>query len=154
MSSGSGYYYQANDSSALTRIFSMIRETIVTATCIPQEMTQQATNAKVLLTQPDNPTWSKQAITDSSGVFLFSNLAAGQYIVKIESAPSVKSPEDSLTRTYSRVRNGRSLSEEGQASVYINPQFPNNASVPAQLLVSLPIAADGSPNNGCTMPAP
>ncbi len=153
MSSGSNYYHQANESGALEKIYENIGETIVYDTCVPNEITEPVNNATVVLTKPDNPTWRQQVKTNSAGMFEFDELQAGQYIVKVEPSITVKSPEDDLTRTYSRTRNGRSLSEEGQASVYVNPQFADGATVSTQLLLSLPFDASGSPNNACTMPA-
>jgi hypothetical protein len=154
MSSGSNYYYQADDSAAMAGIYDTVREKINYDTCVPGEVTQPAAGASVLLTKPDNPTWSMRTVTDSAGAFQFGDLLAGQYVVKVEPSLTLVSPEDGLKRTYSRTRNGRSLSEEGQASAYISPQYPDGATVSTQLLLSLPLDENGSPHNGCTMPAP
>ncbi len=153
MSSGSGYYYSASDGSALSSIYGLIQDHIVNDTCVPHETTQPAANVTVVLTQPNNPTWSMSTTADSSGNYSFGRLPAGEYVLKVNPSPTVTSSEDYLARTYSRLRNSRNLSEEGQASIYINPQFPNGSTVYSQVMLSLPFADDGSLNNGCTMPA-
>ncbi len=67
MSSGSKFYYQANESGALDQIYDMIGETIVYDTCVPNEITETVSNATIVLTKPDNPTWRKQVTTNSCG---------------------------------------------------------------------------------------
>ncbi len=100
--------------------------------------------------QPENPTWSKHTVTDSSGLYQFDSLAAGQYVIK--AAPVTLTSSDGHSYTYSRVRNGYNLSEEGQVSVYIDPQYPDGASVPSEIWLSLPYGEDGTPLNVCTTP--
>lgn len=153
ISSGSGYYYTAKDASAMANIYATIRDRINYDQCIPHEVTQQAANTTIVLTQPNNPTWTMSTVADSSGNYSFGNLPAGQYILKINPAPTLTSPEDQLARTYPRLRNSRNLTEEGQASVYINPQFPDGATVYSEVILSLPYADDGTLNNGCSIPA-
>ncbi|MBA3944667.1 MAG: hypothetical protein H0X37_08920 [Herpetosiphonaceae bacterium] len=154
MSSGSGYYYTAQDSNAMANIYATIRDRISNDICQPHETTQLAANANITLTQPNNPTFSMQTTANGSGAYSFNNLPGGQYLVKVNPSLSLLSPEDGYTRTYSRLRNSRSLSEEGQASVYLDPQYPNGAREYSEVILSLPLANDGTPNNGCTMPAP
>jgi len=152
MSSGSGYYYQANNNQALTQIYNNVRGAIVTIGCTALEERELAAGAKVTLTKPGNPTWKMEATTDKHGNFRFTEeVEAGEYVVT--AAPlSITSSEDGKQRTYSRVRNARDLSEEGQASVHITSDLRNNAPVVPQLLLSLPTTADGTPHNGCTLP--
>ncbi len=158
MSSGSGYYYQAASATDLVSIFTQIRQAIeaqarekTTAdTCVPQDSWHEAQGVKVTITQPENPSWSMEAVTDSSGAYQFGNLTAGQYVIKAE--PLQITSSDGHTYTYSRIRNGYNLSEEGQASVYIDPQYPDGASVHSELWLSLPYDEDGTPLNACTAP--
>jgi hypothetical protein len=152
MSSGTGFYYQADASSTIASIFATIRQKIVLDTCAPGETTELAPGARVILKRPDNPTWSMQTTADAAGAYVFQNLSAGEYVVRVDPPLSLASSEDNLTRTYSRIRNNLSLTEENQASVYINPQYPNGATEYSSILLSLPLADDGAPHNGCTMP--
>jgi hypothetical protein len=151
MSSGSGYYYEADDGEALASIYAYIREAIEYDTCVPHEKQEQAGSARITLTRPDNPTWEMETTTDSAGAFQFDQVPAGEYVLKVTPL-DIRSPEDSLTRRYSRVRNGLNLSEEGQVSVTINPQYPSGSTVYSQVQMSLPYGPDGIPLNGCTTP--
>jgi hypothetical protein len=153
MSNGTGYYYKANDAGAISEIFATIQQKIVYDTCIPREVTDEAAGATVVLTSPENPTFKLQTVTDPSGTYVFNNLVAGEYVVRVNPALSVSSPEDGLVRTYSRLRNSLSLSEETQASVYINPQYPNGATEYSSILLSLPVGSDTAPNNACNTPS-
>lgn len=151
MSSGSGYYFRATDATEMAAVYARINSQIADATCVPREQSELANGAVVRLSQPGNPTFKMSSPVDSEGRWDFENLDAGEYVVKADPY-SKRSPEDGFTRVYSRVRNGLNLSEEGQVSVTINPQFPDGSTVPAEMLLSLPTNADGVPLNGCTTP--
>jgi hypothetical protein len=151
MSSGTGYYYQADDGGAMANIYSKIKSQIAENTCQPMEVWQQAEGAQIKLTQPNNPTFLKTTIADTNGQWAFEDLEAGQYVVKSDPL-TLASREDGKTRRYSRVRNGLNLSEESQGSVYINPQYPNGSTVYSELLLSLPLGPDSAPLNGCNTP--
>lgn len=151
MSSGAGYYFRANDAAAMAAAYTRINSQIADTSCVPREQSELAAGATVRLSKPGNPTFSMSAPVDSEGRWEFGNLEAGEYVVKAD-AFSKRSPEDGFSRVYSRVRNGLNLSEEGQASVSINPQFPDGSTVPAEVLLSLPTNAQGVPLNGCTTP--
>lgn len=150
MSSGSGYYYQANDGSAMQNIYANIKTKIEGDTCEPKQKTEFAGGATMVLTRPDNPTFSRSTVTDSEGNWAFNNLESGNYVVKVRPELSLKSSEDSLFRKYTRLRNGFNLSEETQASIYLNPQFPDGATVYSEVLLSMPMDNTGTPLNGCT----
>lgn len=151
MSSGAGYYFRANDPTAMAAAYTRINSQIADTTCVPREQSELAAGATVRLSMPGNPTFAMSAPVDSEGRWEFPNLEAGEYVVKAD-AFSKRSPEDGFSRVYSRVRNGLNPSEEGQASVRINPQFPDGSTVPAEVLLSLPTNAQGVPLNGCTTP--
>ncbi len=151
MSSGTGYYFKAHDRAGLASIYNEIRDNLGGA-CVPQERSEIASEVTVMLKKSGETAWSKTVKSaDGTGAYNFSGLEAGQYYVSAM-PKEITSPEDKLTRKYSRVRNGLSLGEEGQASVYINPQLPNNATVYSELLLSLK-TVDGVPLNGCSKPA-
>ncbi|HEX6288003.1 MAG TPA: VWA domain-containing protein [Herpetosiphonaceae bacterium] len=151
MSSGTGYYYEADDGGAMANIYATIKQKMDQDTCQPMEVWQPAEGAQIKLTQPHNPTFIKTTVAYTNGQWRFVDLEAGQYVVKSEPL-TITSREDGKTRKYSRVRNGLNLSEEQQASVYINPQFPNGATVYTELLMSLPLGPDNVPLNGCNTP--
>jgi hypothetical protein len=148
MSSGSGYYFKAHDRDGLAAVYNQIRENLGGA-CVPQERSEIAGEVTVMLKKSGETSWSKSVKSaDGTGAYSFTGLEPGQYYVTAM-PKEITSPEDRLTRKYSRVRNGLSLGEEGQASVYINPQLPNNATVYSELLLSLK-TVNGVPLNGCT----
>jgi hypothetical protein len=151
MSSGSGYYFRATDAAAMAAAYTQINSQIADATCVPHEQQELAPGATVRLSTPGNPTFAMSSPVDSEGRWEFNELEAGEYVVKADPY-SKRSPEDGFSRVYSRVRNGLNLSEEGQVSVSINPQFPDGSTVPAEVLLSLPTNAQGVPQNGCTTP--
>lgn len=153
MSSGSGYYFRATDAAAMAAAYTRINSQIAKPECVPHSQIELAAGATVRLSKPGNPTFGMSSPVDSEGRWEFSNLEAGEYVVKADPF-SKRSPEpdDGFTRVYSRVRNGLNPSEEGQASVTINPQFPDGSTVPAEVLLSLPTNAQGVPQNGCTTP--
>jgi Flp pilus assembly protein TadG len=151
MSSGTGYYYEADDGGAMANIYARIKEKIDGDRCQPMEGWQPAEGAQIKLTQPSNPTFLKTVIADTNGQWRFADLEAGQYVVKSDPV-TITSREDGKTRKYSRLRNGFNLSEENQASININPQYPNGATVYSELLLSLPLGPDGAPLNGCNTP--
>jgi len=151
MSSGTGYYYEADDSGAMSNIYAQIKEKIEGDRCQPMEVWQPAEGAQIKLTQPSNPTFLKTVVADTNGQWKIADLEAGQYVVKSEPL-TISSKEDGKTRKYSRIRNGFNLSEENQASININPQYPNGATVYSELLLSLPLGPDGAPLNGCNTP--
>lgn len=151
MSSGSGYYFQASDDAALSNIYQIILSRVASPECVPKEQVELAVGARVILQQPGNPTVLQTTTADSEGRWEFRNLPAGEYIVKVD--PYTKrSPEDGLTRTYSRLRNALDLSQEGQVSFSINPLWPEGSVVYGEALLSLPTDANGVPLNGCTTP--
>jgi hypothetical protein len=151
MSSGTGYYYEADDGGAMANIYTTIKGKMGSDSCQPMEVWQPAEGAQIKLTQPQNPTFIKTAVADTNGQWRFTELEAGQYVVKSDPL-SLMSHEDGKTRKYSRIRNGFNLSEEHQASIYINPQYPNGATVYSELLLSLPLGPDEVPLNGCNTP--
>lgn len=152
MSSGSGYYYQVSDSNAMNNIYQLILAKIGNDQCVPKEVTELAPGATVRLSRPDNPSVKYSTVADSEGRYVFNNLPQGNYVVTADPITRT-SPEDGLQRLYPRVRNGLSLSEEGQASVTIDSkQRPNGATFESELLLSLPTDKDGVALNGCTTP--
>jgi len=152
MSSGTGYYYDANDPQVLMGVYGKIKQQITDTRCLPMEKTELAEGAQMTLTMPSNPTFVKTVIADSDGKWNFTGLEAGEYSVKVNPSYSVRSPEDGKSRTYVRLRNGLNLSEETKASVYLNPQFANGSTVYSEVLLSLPLGTDRTPLNGCTTP--
>lgn len=150
MSSGSGYYYQANDGSAMQNIYANIKTKIEGDVCEPKQKTEFAGGAMMVLTRPDNPTFSRSVVADGEGNWGFNNLESGNYVVKVKPDLSLKSAEDGLYRKYTRLRNGFNLSEETQASIYLNPQYPDGATVYSEVLLSMPMDKTGTPLNGCT----
>ena len=84
---------------ALANIYNTIRDQINLDRCVPYEITQQAANATMVLTQPSNPTWSMSTVADSSGGYSFGNLTAGDYVLKVNPAPTLTSSEDGLARS-------------------------------------------------------
>jgi hypothetical protein len=149
-----GNYFGANSSAALTNVYQQIRDQMVgstTTTCVPYEQREAANGARVILTQPNNPTWKKETTTTRNGSFAFNGVLAGQYIVTVAPLDRISS-EDGKTRRYSRVLNARNLNEEGQASVAVSADVADKKAVSSELTLSLPTQAGGTPNNGCTTP--
>ncbi len=132
------------------RIEGWAREQAYAPVCVPQDVWTATQGVKVTLTQPENPSWSKQTVTDSNGKYTFGNLPSGQYVLKTE--PFTLTSSDGRTYTYSRVRNGYNLGEEGQASVFISPEYADGTPVHSELWLSLPYGQDGTPLNACTAP--
>ncbi len=151
MSSGAGYHYEVDDGNALNNIFQLILAKIDNDACLPKEQVDLAPGAKLTLLSPSNPSFKRTTTADGEGRWQFSDLPAGQYVVKAD-AYSLRSPEDGLTRLYSRVRNALDLGEEGQVSFSLNPQWPQGSVVYGEVLLSLPTDSEGVPLNGCRAP--
>ncbi len=149
MSSGTGYYYSARDGSSLDGVYGQIGNAIPQPGCRPGEKIDPAVGARMVVMQPNNPTSAIPVEADNDGVWRVTGVEAGQYVVKVDPAYAARSPEDNLWRTYSRVRNWYDLNEETQASILINPQFPNGATVYSEVRVSMPIGTDEAPVDGC-----
>jgi hypothetical protein len=158
ISSSSEYYQQVAYADDLASRFAQIRQRIegwareqtYEPVCVPQDTWTATQGVKITLTQPENPSWSKQIVTDTNGGYSFDTLSASQYVLKAE--PFTLTSSDGRTYTYSRVRNGYNLVEEGQASVFISPEYPNKTPVHSELWLSLPYGQDGTPLNACTAP--
>jgi hypothetical protein len=151
MSSGAGFHYEVNDANALNNIFQLILAKLDNDQCVPKEQIELAPGATMTLSDPHNPTVRRTTTADAEGRWQFTDLPAGQYVVKAN-AYTRTSPEDGLTRMYSRVRNALDLAEEGQASFSLNPQWPDRSFVYGEVLLSLHTNQDGTPHNGCTIP--
>lgn len=151
MSSGTNYYFEADDTNTLTKIYSQIDLTIKNGTCIPFEQLIAATGAKITLVQPGNPNATRTTTADASGNWSFGKVAAGSYQIKVDTL-SVKSPEDGITRQYVRVVNLANPNEEGQVSLDITAERPNGAIYRAPILMTMDRDKSGALQNGCSIP--
>lgn len=154
MSSGSGFAYQANDSSSMAKIYDTIMEKITEtgAGCDPySKPLAAAPGAKVLLTQAQNPTFKEETTTDPNGNFRFSNLRAGVYTLTVKPAYQAKG-DDGVTRTYSTVVNSRNPNETDKATVDINDKRPDGAATDTGLELYIEKDANGVPLSPCPLP--
>ncbi len=152
MSSGSGYAYQANDSASMAKIYDTILEkiTVNTGGCDPVEAAPRgAPYARIKLTQPQNPTWSKEVTADANGIYNFTQLKSGLYTLTVVPAYQFTSV-DGKSRTYSRVINARNPNEEEKASVDINAKRPDGATFVNGLDLYIGTDQNGAPKNGCS----
>jgi hypothetical protein len=147
ISSGTGYYFEADDPSVLAGIYQHIANTIIETDCKPGNGEVVAPGTVIHLTQPGNPSFTKTATADSNGRWSFTGLTDGEYIVKAD--PVTLASQDGKSRTYTELVNKLNPNEEKQATVIINGQNPNGSSTPAAVKLTLPRGADGTYPDGC-----
>lgn len=149
--SGNTYYFSARDRDGLNNVYSQILGSLNPNRCVPREVTEPAGELTVELRKSDGSNFSQTVTTaDVTGAYSFKNLEPGEYYVTV--APKeIYSPEDKLTRRYSRVLNPLNLAELGRSSLYINPQYPDGAVVYSETMLALKLI-DGVPLNGCSNP--
>ncbi|PLS81379.1 MAG: hypothetical protein CYG59_05960 [Chloroflexi bacterium] len=149
--SGNNYYFSAHDKDGLNHVYSQILGSLGPDRCVPLEQTELAGELVVELRKSDGSTWSRTTTSaDVTGEYSFTDLEPGEYYVTV--APKeIYSPEDQITRRYSRVRNPLNAGEQGRSSVYINPQYPEGAVVYTETMLALKLV-NGVPLNGCSNP--
>lgn len=147
-SGGNDYYFQADDANTLANIYTRIDQQLLVGDCLPFEKKSPVGGVTVTLSQPGNPNADVTTTTDANGNFRFTDLVDGSYTVEVQDR-TLTSPEDGISRTYSRIINANNPSEEGKLSIDLSRERPNGSISRADILWTMPLGDNGAPLNGC-----
>lgn len=150
MSSGVGYYSEANSPTALAGIYERIAITVIETECKPGGDELIAPGTVIRLTQPGNPSVKLKVTADSNGKWSFKDLDEGQYIITAD--PIMFTSKDGKTRTYPELVNKLNPNEADQATIVINGQNPNGSSTPAAVKLTLEPDENGVYPSACPTP--